>query len=256
MTFFRRILAGIVFLVATAMLLLSLAGGVGVWIVKEPATAKAAHVFERVEAALDKADQGLDHADASLGRAAERLESARQQQRRLVREPGKLDVARRFLARTVQQKIAPEMEDAHEKLHTVAEAAVVVNAVLEDVGNFPLLSVTGLNVDRLTEMNNQLAAVGPMAWELSRILGDARPGGAAEVGEAQRSRIEQTLKTMHTAIGEYHSQVTEVRERTEALKAKIFPWITPGAAIFSCVCFWIALSQISLLCHAWSWWKS
>jgi hypothetical protein len=26
--------------------------------------------------------------------------------------------------------------------------------------------------------------------------------------------------------------------------------------VVSLVCFWIALSQLSLLFHAWSWWKS
>jgi len=35
----KRILAGRTLLLGTVMLLLSLAGGVGVWVVKEPATA-------------------------------------------------------------------------------------------------------------------------------------------------------------------------------------------------------------------------
>src|SRR5262249_5680136 len=78
MLFWRRILAGIILLLSAAGLLLSLAGGVGVWIVEGLVTARATRVFERIEAALDIADQGLAQVETSLARAAERLDSARE----------------------------------------------------------------------------------------------------------------------------------------------------------------------------------
>jgi hypothetical protein len=235
------------------MLFLSLAGGVGVWLVKGPATAKATRVFGRIEAALDVAEQNLDQVKASLARAAERLDSAREEQRKLVQQPQPNSALRRMLARTVQQRIAPQLGDAHEKLHTVAEAAVVVNSVLEDVGNFPFLSVAGLDIDGLSEMNGRLADVGPAAWELSRLLGEPAPDSAAE--SAQLSRIERALTTLQGWIAEFEPRLTEVRQRTEGLKSKTLPWITPAAVLISAVCFWIALSQVSLACHGWSWWK-
>jgi hypothetical protein len=55
----KRVLAGFTLLLAAAGLLLSLAGGVGVWVVREPVTDKATRIFERVEAALDVADRAL-----------------------------------------------------------------------------------------------------------------------------------------------------------------------------------------------------
>jgi hypothetical protein len=249
----KRILAGLTLLLSAAGLLLSLAGGVGVWLVKGPATAEATRIFERIEAALNVADQGLDHVKTSLARAAERLDNARAEQRQLTRESGKMDAARRFLARAAQQRIAPEIEDAHEHLHTVAEAAVVVNSVLEDVGTFPFLSVTGLDLDRLAEINSLLAEVGPRAWELGRLLGE--PGADSSEAGTQLSRVDQTLKAMRGLIAEYEPQLTQVRQRTEALRDSTLPWVTPAAVLVSLACSWIALSQVSLLSHAWSWWK-
>jgi hypothetical protein len=247
-----RILAAITMLLSTVGLLIALAGGIGVWLVKEPVTEKATALFERIETKLDKADKGLEHAEKTLARASDRLADVREERRKAAANPGRLDVARRFLARTVRQTIAPDLGDAHETLHTVSEAAVVVNSILDDMGSFPFLGVTGLDVDRLSEMNSRLAGVGPMAWELSRLLGDSAPD--SDPG-AQLSRIEQTLKTMQGLITDYQSQVTQVRERTDALKSLLFRWIMPVTIGISVVCFWIALSQISLLCHAWSWWK-
>ena len=249
----KRILAGVVLLVSAAGLLLSLAGGSGVWIVKEPATAKATRVFERIAAALDVADQGLDNVQKSLARAVERLDSAREEQRKLAQEPQPNSALRRALARTIQQRIAPEIGNAHEKLHTVAEAAVVVNSVLEDVGNFPFLSASGLDIDRLTEINSRFADVGPATWELSRLLGEPAP--ERDAASTQLTRIEQSLKTMRGLVVEYVRRLTEVRQRTEELKSRTLPWITPASILISVACFWIALSQVSLLSHAWSWWK-
>jgi hypothetical protein len=253
----KRILAGLTLLLAAAGLLLSLVAGVGVWMVRAPVTAKAARVFGRIEAALDVADKGLDHVKTSLANAAERLDGVKQEQRKLAQEPRAINPARRFLARTVQQKIAPDLDQAHEALHTVAEAAVVVNTVLEDIGNFPFLDVSGLDVGRLSAINSRLSEVAPAAWELSRLLGAPDPADAgADAAGGQLSRVEQTLQTIRGLIAEYEPLVKQTRERTEQLKSWTLPWVTPATALVSFVCFWIALSQVSLLAHAASWWKS
>ena len=248
----KRILAVPILLVSVAMLLASVAGGAGVWIVRAPVTAKANRVFERVDQALTMAEENLDLAKASLKRAAENLDSARDEQRRLAKESQKGSGLRRKLARTVQQKVARELGDANEKLHTVAEAAVVVNSVLEDVGNLPLLATSGLDMDRLKEMNGNLARVGPAAWELSRLLGESKPD--ADAGQ-QMSGVERILTTVRGWVSDFEPRLTEVRQRTESLKTSVLFWITPAAAVISGVFFWIALSQISCMCHAWCWLK-
>lgn len=249
----KRILAGLVLLLATAGLLLSVAGGVGVWVVKGPVTDRATRLFGRIDAALDIADQGLDHVQSSLARAAERLNDVSQEQRKLAGEPRRNSATGRMLARTVQQRVAPELGNAQATLHAVAEAAVVVNSVLEDVGSFPLFSTSGLDLDRLTDLNSRLADVGPAAWELSRLLGESGP--ESDAADAQLSRIERTLETLRGVVGEYQTQVTQARQRAEELKARTLTGITVAAVVISLVCFWIAVSQISLLSHARSWWR-
>ena len=249
-----RILAVITFFLSMVGLFLCFAVGVGVWIVERPARVKAERLFGRMETALNVADQNLDQVKASLARATERLDQVRQEQRTLAQEPRRADVGRRFLARTVQQRIAPELTDAHDKLHTVAEAATVVNSMLEDIGNFPLLSVSGLDMDGLTAMNNRLGEVGPAAWELSRLLGASEPEATADTGQ-EFSRIERILGGLRTMIAEFEGRLAEVRQSKKSLESKTLPWITPAAIAISVVCSWIAFSQISVMGHARSWWR-
>ncbi|OAI41743.1 hypothetical protein AYO40_02245 [Planctomycetaceae bacterium SCGC AG-212-D15] len=250
MKLLRRIAAGLACLLSLAMLLLSLAGGIGIWIIKEPVQRKALDLFGRVETKLDFAESGLDHVQESLARAAERLQDVNEERRKAARQ-GQAGGVGRFLARTVQQRLAPELGNAQETLHTVAEAAVVVNSVLDDVGSFPMLATSGLDLTRLNEMNSRLADLGPAAWELSRLLGETSADS-----DAQASRIESTLQTLPRLIADYQAQVAQVRQRVDAVKAKILFWMTPGAILISFVLFWIAVSQVSVLFHARSWWRA
>lgn len=121
----------------------------------------------------------------------------------------------RMLGRTVLQQIAPDISDAHETLHTVAEAAVVVNSVLEDVGSFPLLSASGLDISELTAMNSRLAEVGPAAWEVSRLLGEPAQEPDPSAAGAQLSRIEQSVARMRETVADLRLQLAQVRRRAD-----------------------------------------
>jgi hypothetical protein len=110
-------------------------------------------------------------------------------------------------------------------------------------------------MNRLTGINDGLTRVESSAWELLRLLGESGPEADAGAASTQLSQIDQTLKTMQGWIADYEPQLLQVRQRTEALQSRTLPWITPAAVLITLVCLWIALSQVSVLAHAWSWWQ-
>ncbi|MGL4552403.1 MAG: hypothetical protein ACRC33_14585 [Gemmataceae bacterium] len=248
MNLVARVLIALACLTACAGLLLGLGGGVGVWLVKGPLTDKAAGLFGKADAALDKADRGIALVTASLANAAERLDAAR---REASREPTNA-LARRLMARTVQQTVAPMLGDAHLILTDVAEAAVVVKSVLEVAADSQDLEGTALDASRLLRLKGQLAGVAPAAWELSRLLGDGGPD--ADI-DAQYTRVEQILRAARQMAEEYGAQLAEIRGRARDAAARARGWLTPAATLLSAACFWVALSQVSVLAHARSWWK-
>jgi hypothetical protein len=251
----KRIFAAVALLLSAAGLLICLTGAAGVWMLAGPVTDRANQLFGRIERALDIVDVGVSHAGSSLAEAAQRLDSARQEQSQIPQGAGWSNVTRRLLARTVQQSVIPDIRDANETLHKVAEAAVVINSVLEDIGSVPFLASSGLDLDRLTDLNQRLSDVGPAAWELSRLLGEPPPEGGDDTAANRLSRVEETLKTMRISVDDFGSRVMEVRERTAALKSNVQSWIRLARAILPPVFLWLALSQASVLVHAWRWLK-
>lgn len=247
----QRILAIVMLLLGVASLLISLGCGVGAWIVKRPVTDKATMVFGHIDGALAMAQQNLDLVKIGLNRAADRLNSARDEQRQLAQAPQQNPMMRRMLARQVQQRVAPEISESHEKLHTVAEAAIVVNSVLGDFGDLPFVGSTGLDLSGLTQLNDRIGELGPAAWELSRLLGDPAPD--ANATGVQFSRIEQSLKSAQLLISTYEPRLTEVRERSAEARARTLQGITPAVVLISVFFFWVAISQLVMLYHGWRW---
>jgi hypothetical protein len=244
----KRLLAVVTMFLCLAVFLASSAGAIGIWIVKAPVRERLTHIYGRIESALDFADQSLEQVQASLARAAERLETVKEDQRKAAQDPQRAMAVRRIAARTVQRQIAPDLSDAHEKVHKIAEGIVVANSVLEDIGGIPFFETLGVDVERLAEINRRLSQVESSAWELTRLLGDPDAESDGEL-----SRVEQVLQTLQKLIAEYATRVTETRHRIEELKANIFRWLMPATILISATLFWIALSQISLFCHARAW---
>jgi len=248
----RSFLAGLALIVSAIVLLLSLAVGVGVWIIKQPVTDRTTLVFQKIDASLEIARQGLQETRVSLDRASQRLESVAAQQRAEASQPQRSLSVSRTLARSVQRQFTPDLQATQDKLQTVAEASLVINTVLSDLAHFPLFQSSRLDTERLTEMNRQISQVGPAAWELSRLLGD---GGTDPGAEAELTRMMRTLDTVRGLIAQYEPQVVRVRQQTEALRTEVFRWITAAVVLISFLSFWIAFSQVCLMRQVWKWRK-
>ena len=118
--------------------------------------------------------------------------------------------------------------------------------MLDDVGNFPFLSESGLDVQRLTDLNNSLADVGPTAWELSRLLGD--PNTEADTVHAQFTSVDRILQRIHGSLDEWEPEVERVLQRTKQLKEEAVAWIMPLSILTSAICFWIACPRSASFC--------
>jgi hypothetical protein len=163
-----------------------------------------------------------------------------------VPEPG----AGQFLGRTVYLSLDPYMRG-----RMSARASYTKPAELGQVMVGGTVSqVVGSNHSgcRHRDLNSRLADVGPAASELGRLLG-AQEEDARAAGQ-QLLRIGLTVKMLQGLIADYEPRLTAVRQRTEQLKSRTLPWITPAVILISVVCLWVALSQLSLMAHTWSWW--
>ena len=137
----------------------------------------------------------------------------------------------------------------------VAEATVVIDSVLQDVGKMPSVAGDEIQANRLNEVTDRLGDAASSAWELSRLLGESGAKADADAGD-HLSKVERALQAAQRLIAEYEPRVEQIRHRTGELEAKVGWWIEYGPIVVSLVSAWIALSQVAVLAWGWSWWRS
>jgi hypothetical protein len=257
MPWIRRGFGLLVVLVAVVFLAAALGGSIGVWFVREPLTARATRVFDRVEAGLDASERGLGLANASLRKAAESVEAVQNGQAQLGRDAGQNRRALRLIASQIDRSLAPQVEDTRRRLLSVAEAAVAVESVLGDLNEFPSVSVSGPGAERVQQTQAKLTELAALAQQLSGMVKDrgaAEGTASARVGTSVVN-IAEVLQAIQALAAEIEERVASARQEVARLQSRTLTAIERGTVVVSLVLLWIALAQVSLLAHAWSWVK-
>jgi hypothetical protein len=252
----RRILAVVVLLVSAVVLLASLAGAAAAWPVRTRLNAEATRLANRLETLLGAVSRGADQADAVLVQAETRLGEFREAQAKADADP-KESVALRLVATRLKSEYASQLGDVRENLDLAAQAAVVADSLLSNADAWPLDVGERVDAGRLREVGGRLGDAANLADELSAQLENTPEGKPVPPGVSERaSRIAEALRAVRAAVQEFAARVAQVAAREAALKPRVFFWIDAGAGVAAAVLLWVALSQISLMAHAWGWlWK-
>lgn len=248
---FTRFFAGLGVLVSLLFALALLGCVAGIWMYKGQVTAKANHKFETMTRLLDQAVDALERTETSLRRATERLSAARAEQQRLAAEPLRGAGARRMLARTLHQQIAPEVTDAQAALRKIAETAFVVNSILEDARDWPGLGESVIDLAGLEQVNGRIGALSNSAWDVSRLFERPETELDQEAVEECQSRVARTLQAIKEIVLEQRPRVGSLRERTLLAHTMFQNWATPVAVLATAALLWLAFSQICLLRRCW-----
>jgi hypothetical protein len=257
MSFARRLFAVFVILVSAAFLIAALAGSVGVWVVKGPLIERTTKIGDRVDRALGLAERGLGEADASLQKATESVNAIKGHHAKLGGDKEQNRFLMRLIAMRIDDGLAPQVQDTRQRLLAVTEAAVAINSVLGDLNELPSGSISGPDADRLKQISGLLMQLAASAQELNGMLTNPKPEGvSADAVGSRVVNIDQLLQTIRARVADYLLQVTDFKQQVDTLRSRILRAIDLGTPIASLVFLWIAVSQISLLVHAWSWLKT
>jgi hypothetical protein len=137
MKWLRRLLGLIGLVVALAVLAGCVAGGVGIWLARQRASAKVEDISHQL-------DRGLERVQSANQRIKEALQKARADMARVNKHSAELDgsaekkrMATALLRQTVEQEIGPKVNQVSGQLNTLSDAAVVLASLLQSLEELP-----------------------------------------------------------------------------------------------------------------------
>jgi hypothetical protein len=253
-TFLKR-LGGVLIIVFAALVLLSSMGGVfGIWVLKGKAHSLTAAVFAPLESGLDMADQALGKVNTRVSNARDRVSNAQELAGQLNQEPVANGAALSMISDNISTRLEPAMDQVEASISNALGLVVGVNNSIAATND-----LFGVNLPTLT---NELQTLDVRITTLGERIQEVRTDIAAMIqGKLQMPAARLTsrlanlasgLQDIQAVVSKYVGNVRQIQARLTNLKSNISTAITIGSVVGTIFLVWIAISQVAMLVYGWS----
>jgi hypothetical protein len=250
----KRILAVIVMVISALVLVLSLTGIAGVWIVRAQLATDLVNIATEAEVRATRAKRGLDLLDAALTRAHDQVAGVERE----VQAFGADLEQNRPLLNAITDKlgieIVPLFDTAREAMTTIRETVTAVSGAIEAINAIPLISLPVPELEKVEKLAQDVESLHTQVQDLRTSIDQRRSEiiqGTVSIVTTPTSQISSTLGEMQTTVSGYSQQLGALQEGLSTFKAEIGGKLAWGAVILTLILLWLAFSQIGLLVLGW-----
>ena len=250
----KRILAVVIMIFSVLVLLLSLTGIVGTWIVRNRLNTDLVDIVTATEARVSTTKQGLDRLEAVLAQARSHITTVEQDVQAFGAD---LEENRPLLAAISDKlglNLAPLLDSAREIMTTVRETVVAVDSAIEAINAIPFVSVPVPELESVKKLSQDVDNFRTEVQNLRTAIEQRRSeiiGGAISFVTTPTSQLGSALDEMQATISDYSQQLSGVQEELAAFKSAIRRWLTWTAVISTLILLWLVFSQSVLLVLGW-----
>ena len=238
-TVLRRILAGIVILIATIGFLANAAALIGTWVIRQPARHSVTALSKFVNDQLGTIDQALARVNDAANKLGDRLD-----------EGSPMLTA---LTSTVRDDLAPGIADMRAQATALHDRVVAVNAALETLDSLGFITVPTFS-DELSAVSERVDAVQSDIQELRAAIDEARTGALANLVPAVTTRttkIDNVLAQIKSTALKYQVAVVQKRQQLTDLSHRMLRAINLLVLSLTALFLVVAAGQVLLIYVLW-----
>jgi uncharacterized phage infection (PIP) family protein YhgE len=253
-TVVKRI-GGVLIMVFAALILLSSMGGMfGIWVLKGKAHGLSTALFAPVESGLGTAGQALEKVNTRVSNARDTVSNAQEFVGQLDREPVANGAVLSAISETVGMRLEPVIDQLQA---SISNALGLVNGVNNSVA--AINDLFGVSLPTLTnELETLDARISTLRGRTQEVRTDlaAMIQGRLQIPSARmNSRLANLaggLQDIQAIVSKYLGSVRQIQARLTTLKSNIRTAITIGSVVGTIFLIWIAISQVAMLVYGWS----
>jgi hypothetical protein len=247
----RRIFAGILILLSTIFLVLSIVGIGAIWYYNEPLTRETTGQLTEVDGELALAEATLKSSEKELQRALRIVDTTQEALEKLSEQTNSAGNVLDNIQSTLDDRLLPELKTTRSRIDEARATLENLQTVLTSVGSFipgvdlnvPTRLLTDL-VASARSLDTEIANMEVLATQASTFVGDTSYLLGGDLTETHES-----LQTFLSSIQDYEKKVARWREQATYVLENAPKWIDQASIILTIFLLWFALSQFSLLQH-------
>jgi hypothetical protein len=250
----KRILAAIVMVISVLMLVLSLGGIAGTWVVRAQLNTGLVGIVTAAETRATTIKQGLDRLDTALTQARDQVASVEQDVQAFGADLEQNKPLLTAISDKLGLQLSPLVDKAREIMTTLRETVAAVSSAIEAINAIPFVSVPVPELETLQKLSQDVEDFRAEVQNLRTAI-DQRQSeiiqGAVSIITTPTLQIGGTLDEMQVTVSGYSQQIGAVQEGLSGLKSGIGRWLTWAAVILTLFLLWIAFSQAGLFVLGW-----
>jgi hypothetical protein len=247
----RKIFSGLLIVLSSLFLVLSVAGIGAIWIYNEPLTREVTGRLKEVDAQLGQAQSTLASSEKELQRALRILNTAQAALEKLTQQTQSAEGLFDNIQSTLNDKLLPELKTTRDRITAARTTLENLQSILEGVrGLVPGVDLT-LPSNTLSDLiastkslDTEIANVEGLAMQASTFVSDASYLLGGDLTETR-----DNLQNFLVSIQDYEKKVAGWRKQDQQLIAGAPRWIDEASIALTIFLLWFALSQFGLLLH-------
>jgi prefoldin subunit 5 len=255
---FKRVLGIVVIVISILVLIISLGGVVGTWVVRADVARLVENVVSQTDAALQRAEDGVSRLNNQLDQTGSNISTITT----TINTIGDQVEANNVILQAIDQIAGTSLVPALENLQTTAndlyDKLVAVNSKVETLSQIPPFRGKGDVLDKASNVLTGLQEALQNLANFRQAVSDAKSSVTQKtvaVLTAPLNRLNNTLQTIQTAITGVQQTLGDLQTSLATFQTTVISWLNIAAILITLLLLWIALSQYSLILHGWAMFK-
>jgi hypothetical protein len=255
---FKRTLGIVVIVISVLVLLLSLGGVVGSWVLRSRVAGVIGDVAALADTTLQRAQDAADRVNSQLDQTQSTISTISTTITTIGDKVEDNNVVLQAIDQIAGTSLSPAVDNISNTANDLYNKVVAVNSKVETLSRIPPFRSRG---DILDKVNNVLNGVIQMGQDLANFrqgVSEAKSSvtqRTVAVLTAPLTRIDNTLQSIQTAVGGVQQTLSDVQASLTTFHSTLIFWLNIETIVMTLLLLWIAVSQYSMILRGWAMFK-
>lgn len=245
----KKILYALVIFLSCLIMLVSLAGIIGVWVIERPIAEAAVSVFKLVENTSVAVRQPIDRVDQTLTvLEAETTEiaDASQQLSQNITDEGLVLV---LLPEEKEQQLIETADSLRETFDAIRSSIATGLEFYHSISSIPFVNLPGLSEDQMDEIESSLGQTQELVTTLRSQIADFRAGvsDAIDKVETTANQLTEEIQGARQALAQVDSNLAELEALSIRLQEVIPGILVTVAVILTLLFVFVIFTQVEVI---------
>jgi len=252
---FKRMLGIIVIVISVVVLVVSLGGVVGTWVVRADVARVVGDVVTLADTTLQRAQDGVGRVNNQLDQTRSTISTVNTTINTIGDKVDENNVILLAIDQIAGTSLSPAVDNLSKTANDLYDKVVAVNSKVETLSRIPPFRGKGDILDKVSTVLNGVEQTAQDLANFRQAVSDAKSSvtqRTVAVLTAPLTRIDNTLQSIQTAVGGVQKTLSEVQASLTTFQSTVLFWLNLESVLMTLLLLWIALSQYNLILVGWA----